>query len=70
MRGMLLRWVLGPRLPGALVVGSVCPMGSCSLSAHLLLSPGTGCHVKQGFLIGFEMPTCVGPQRWAQLFCN
>lgn len=50
MRGMLLSWVLGPRLPGALVVGSVCPMGSCSLSAHLLLSPGTGCHVKQGLI--------------------
>lgn len=59
MRGTLLSCVLGPRLSGALVMGSVCPVGSCSPSAHSLLSPGTGCHGKQGFLIGFEVPTCV-----------
>lgn len=43
VRGMLSSWVLGPRLPGAFVMGSVSPVGSCSPSARSLLSPGTGC---------------------------
>lgn len=52
---------LGSGLPSASVVGSACPTGACSPSAHSSLPPGTECpswrcHGKQGFLVGFEAP--------------
>lgn len=58
---MLWSWVLGPRFPGAAVMGSVCPVGPCSPSAlcRLWLSLTVLCHGKLGFLTGFEVPPCV-----------